>query len=356
MSKLTEVSTSSESLGLAIPGIIKPGSHLGPLRLPTVTGEIVEIPDPDGRLTHLQFLRWAGCSICSLALMEYRRNAQALRCTYVREVIVFHSSIDDIHEIHSSLPFDLIADPGKILYRRFAVGASLFFLLSPRTIVNWFKSLAVESDLKMTNGPFGLPANFLIAPDGEVLALKYGKFADDSWQAQEVLELARQFNLSYQNQSTKQKEDRSMMPDTMARAMQEEVNAPDRLTARKILILIALTVPVWFLAAMFIRWRGPHGVFTGTQAMVLYLLTIPCTMPLNWWSRRIVSLPRHELPKVISVTSATAILLDGFAMNRFPALYGSSPAIMAGGAAWLLWAIGIALTLALVSASSSPQR
>jgi hypothetical protein len=94
----------------------------------------------------------------------------------------------------------------------------------------------------------------------------------------------------------------------------------------------------------------------GGKLIHLQFLTIPFTMPLNWWSRHIVRLPRHEMTNVIAVTAATAILLDGFAMNRFPGLYGSDPAVIAGGAAWLLWAVGVALTLALVTASSSPRR
>jgi hypothetical protein len=151
-------------------------------------------------------------------------------------------------------------------------------------------------------------------------------------------------------------EDSPLTSDTIPAATPEEAAATATLTPKKILALVAFTVPIWFLAAMFIRFRGPHGVFTGAQSMVLYLLTIPLTMLLNRRTRLIVHLPRHQLPNVIAVTSATAILLDGLAMNRFPFLYGSDPAVIAGGAAWLLWAIGVALALALVSASSSSRR
>jgi hypothetical protein len=36
-----------------------------------------------------------------------------------------------------------------------------------------------------------LPGDFLIAPDGRVLASKYGKHADDQWSVDEELALAR---------------------------------------------------------------------------------------------------------------------------------------------------------------------
>jgi hypothetical protein len=40
-------------------------------------------------------------------------------------------------------------------------------------------------------GRFGLPADFLIAPSGQVLACKYGSHAYDQWSVDEVLGLAR---------------------------------------------------------------------------------------------------------------------------------------------------------------------
>jgi len=37
----------------------------------------------------------------------------------------------------------------------------------------------------------GLPADFLIAPDGSVLAAKYGRYASDQWSVDELLDLAK---------------------------------------------------------------------------------------------------------------------------------------------------------------------
>jgi hypothetical protein len=37
----------------------------------------------------------------------------------------------------------------------------------------------------------GLPADFLIAPDGRVLATSYGKHANDQWSVDELLDLAK---------------------------------------------------------------------------------------------------------------------------------------------------------------------
>ncbi|MFD8725590.1 hypothetical protein ACFV2H_48560 [Streptomyces sp. NPDC059629] len=41
----------------------------------------------------------------------------------------------------------------------------------------------------------GLPADFLIAPDGRILAAKYGEHAYDQWSVDHLLELATQTSL-----------------------------------------------------------------------------------------------------------------------------------------------------------------
>jgi hypothetical protein len=120
-------------------------------------------------------------------------------------------------------------------------------------------------------------------------------------------------------------------------------------------ILTAFSTCVWFLAAMFIRFVGPMGVFHGYRALALYALTIPATLPLNARSRKLVRAPRSQMDTVIAVTSAVATMLDGVAMSQFPALYGCDPAITGAGAAWLLWAIGVAGALSLITASAAVE-
>jgi hypothetical protein len=119
----------------------------------------------------------------------------------------------------------------------------------------------------------------------------------------------------------------------------------------QIAILAAFSTCVRFLAAMFIRFVGPTGVFHGYKLIALYALTIPATIPLNARGRKLARAPRSRMVTVIAVTSAVATMLDGVAMSQFPALYGADPAITGAGAAWLLWAIGVAGALSLVTAA-----
>jgi len=42
-----------------------------------------------------------------------------------------------------------------------------------------------------STGSLGLPADFLIGSGGRVLAAKYGKYVDDHWSVDELLDLAK---------------------------------------------------------------------------------------------------------------------------------------------------------------------
>ena len=132
--------------------------------------------------------------------------------------------------------------------------------------------------------------------------------------------------------------------------------APSALTKRRLVTLMAFATLVWFAAAMFIRFAGPSGVFSGLHALLLYGLTIPATLPLNARTRKLVDLPREQTVVAVAVTSATATLLDGCAMSAFPGLYGADRSIMFAGAVWLLWAIGVGLALALYTSVSAERR
>jgi hypothetical protein len=124
------------------------------------------------------------------------------------------------------------------------------------------------------------------------------------------------------------------------------------LTPKRTAMLVAFATLVWFLAALFIRFAGPAGIFDGAKGLALYGLTMPATIPLNARTRKIAGLPRRRIVTAIAVTSATATMLDGVAMSLFPQLYGD-PVAMRDGAVWLLWAIGVGLMLALVTSAGA---
>lgn len=165
--------------------------------LTSITADRVPVPDPD-RLVHLQFRRFAGCPICNLHLRAFVLRQEAIAAAGVREVVVFHSPAADLREQAGHLPFDVIADPDKRLYREFGIESSPRALLHPRAMLAIVRGISADLPAvlrrekpapKASGGSLGLPGDFLIAPDGRVLAAKYGRHANDQWSVDEMLAL-----------------------------------------------------------------------------------------------------------------------------------------------------------------------
>jgi peroxiredoxin len=138
--------------------------------------------------------RYAGCPICSLHLRSFSRRKDDLERAGIREVVVFHSSAGELRKVHTDLPFDLVPDPERRLYRALGVTTSPRALLDPRGLFAAARAAVLGASANptagMSDGSLGLPADFLVAPDGIVRALKYGVYADDQWSVDEVLALA----------------------------------------------------------------------------------------------------------------------------------------------------------------------
>lgn len=177
------------------------GSTIGSRQLTTVPGGPAWLPDQAG-LVHLQFRRFAGCPVCNLHLRSFASRHGELAAAGVCEVVVFHSTAADLAPHTAALPFAVVADPEKKLYREFGVESAKRALLDPRAwpvmLVGVLYSLwdaarrAHPATVRTAGGRFGLPADFLIAPSGRVLAAKYGEHAGDHWSVSDVISLVRE--------------------------------------------------------------------------------------------------------------------------------------------------------------------
>ena len=188
---------------------IEPGTVAEPRELTTIHFGRVRIPDSRA-LVHLQFRRFAGCPVCDLHLHSVAQRHSELEAASVLEIVVFHSSADDLLRFAENLPFAVVADPGKSLYREFGVEYSISALANPRAWIpilrGVFRSFHAivrnrqrVPSMNPAGGRFGLPADFLIAPNGQVLACKYGSHAYDQWSVDEVLGLAGLKTAGWQN-------------------------------------------------------------------------------------------------------------------------------------------------------------
>ncbi len=172
------------------------GQLIGKREFVGVDSGQVQVPDP-ARLVHLQFRRFAGCPFCSMHLGSVMRRHDEIAAAGIREVVVFRSTPEEIQRHQVKPPFAVVADPQEKLFAEFGVASGLRAVLNPRvwgtavrSVIRMFPKLPVIPP--KGHGMLGLPADFLIATDGRVLACKYGIHAYDQWSVDELLALARQ--------------------------------------------------------------------------------------------------------------------------------------------------------------------
>lgn len=162
------------------------------IRAKNIQGAPIDIPSSAG-LVHLQFRRHSGCPACNRHLQSFARRIGELRSAGIAEVAIYHSPTDELLPHQGHFPFDVIGDPSKTLYRQFGVESSITSLLHPAAwsamVIGSFVREKPTVNVMPTGGVLGLPADFLIAPDGIIKAMRYGRHADDQWSVDDVLSL-----------------------------------------------------------------------------------------------------------------------------------------------------------------------
>ena len=174
------------------------GDKVDSLPLQAIDGARIYVPDRQ-RLVHLQFRRFAGCPICHLHIRSIVQRLDEIGAAGVLEAVVFHSEIQALQKYQSDLPFAVIADPERSLYSRF--GCSHRWVRSPtrahgpRLPGGLFSNAPLKLAWVLAKITSVKPADFLIAPDGTLLAAKYGSHANDQWSIDEVIELGSRYRL-----------------------------------------------------------------------------------------------------------------------------------------------------------------
>ncbi|WP_435057182.1 peroxiredoxin-like family protein [Streptomyces sp. bgisy060] len=178
-------------------GRLEPGRSVPARTLAPVLGDPLALPDPE-HPTHVQFRRFAGCPVCNLHLRSVVLRHEEIERAGIRELVLFHSPAEELREHVEHLPFPVVADPDRRLYAEFGVESHRRALLDPRAwpavvravLRSAWRLLRGRERPPATNQPngrLGLPADFLIAPDGRIAALKYGEHVYDQWSVDELL-------------------------------------------------------------------------------------------------------------------------------------------------------------------------
>ena len=176
--------------------VLNAGDKVSARTLTTIEGAEIAVPAIDG-LVHLQFRRFAACPICSLHMHEVAARHDEITNAGITEIVVFHSAADALRRYQAELPFAVIADPERTLYGEFGVASSLRAILHPgpwragaKGLLQGRSARDAVAAIALDENHLGMPADFLIDPDGDIVARKYGEHADDQWSVDELLALA----------------------------------------------------------------------------------------------------------------------------------------------------------------------
>ena len=151
---------------------------------------------------HLQFRRFAGCPICSLHLRSFADRHAEVAAAGITEVVFFHSAAEQLRGLpgRSAVRGGGRSAPGPL--RPVRGGDRVRSLLDPRSWPGAVRGggqwLAHHGDPRWAgvgesddSTHLGLPADFLIDPDGSLAAVHYGAHADDQWSVDELLRINR---------------------------------------------------------------------------------------------------------------------------------------------------------------------
>jgi len=141
-------------------------------------------PGSEGSPVLLTFFRHAGCPMCNLRTRELILAKSKLDRYGVKVMGVFESSEKNIRRDVGRLdpPFPIISDRERKLYKLYGVAPSWIGFVSIFVVKPWRVYVAIVKNRfipKFGEATPMMPAEFLIAPDGEIKLAYYGRDIGD---------------------------------------------------------------------------------------------------------------------------------------------------------------------------------
>ena len=164
---------------------LEPGQPAVPFTAQSIDGTAVSLNQFAGTPVLLMFFRYASCPMCNLHLHDFAKHFARLRDRGLAVVGFFHSPAHSIraHAGGRQYPFPLVADPKFRVYRMYGVETSWLRLLlstaNPRFYGDFFRSLLHGFRGGIAWHMAKMPADFLVGPDGRLVAAHYGRHIGD---------------------------------------------------------------------------------------------------------------------------------------------------------------------------------
>jgi len=148
-----------------------------------------------GRTLLLKFYRFATCPVCNLHMHRFIKEYGALEALGLTTVVLYHSPAEKLQSTQSAVaPFDLIADPGKKIFRAYGVETGWAGMFSPAVMRDYALALTAGFPpglLTSDGGITGNPADFIVDADGRIAFAHYGKHYADSLDVARIADIRR---------------------------------------------------------------------------------------------------------------------------------------------------------------------
>jgi thioredoxin-dependent peroxiredoxin len=170
----------------------------------TREGKPISLSSFRGKIVWLIFYRYPGCPICNLHVSALYKKYEWVRNNQVQVITVFESTMDAFPKSFGGSPypdFPFIADPDRRLYELYNVPVKAATLVTkPKWIPTALYALTKGFKQGKITGKIGqLPAHFLIAEDGLIDRVYYGRHVADHIPWEEVEDYAKQRKLGNWN-------------------------------------------------------------------------------------------------------------------------------------------------------------
>lgn len=161
-----------------------------------LNGEIVDLSTPREKLLLFAFFRYASCPLCNLRVHELIKNYDDLK-DKLEIIAVFQSPEDKIRQYvgKQEMPFRVIPDPDKKLYRLYGVESSWLGFGKAWTIKigqvfnavikNHFLPGSMEGEIHR------IPADFIIDTENRILKTFYGEDIGDHLPLEDIKDIIK---------------------------------------------------------------------------------------------------------------------------------------------------------------------
>jgi len=159
-----------------------------------IYGNTVSLSSHNKSKIFLAFMRYAGCPVCNFRMHELIEKFDSLKSLGFDLIVVYESEPATLKEylIERKVPFSVIGDPKRKLYKKFGVESSF-----GKTLKSAFKKQTYTAKREGSKGNShkpkregkltSIPADFIISRDGMIEIAHYGKSISDHFPLNYIL-------------------------------------------------------------------------------------------------------------------------------------------------------------------------